>query len=105
VHLPGGVEEYLARAAAPVEVASVPAPPRTGMSAADVRARRKELARLERQLAKLEGRVGALSESLAEHGSDYAKIIEFEAQLDAVQKERAGVEDAWLELAERLPQD
>jgi ATP-binding cassette subfamily F protein uup len=104
VHLPGGVEEYLTRAAVPAEEASVPAPARTGMSAADVRAGRKELGRLERQLAKLEQRVGALHESLAEHGSDYVKIIELEAALTAAQDERAAVEEAWLELAERLPE-
>jgi ATPase subunit of ABC transporter with duplicated ATPase domains len=105
VHLPGGVEEYLARAAAPAEVAANPAPARTGTAAADVRAGRKELARLERQLAKLEDRIGALNESLAEHGSDYEKIIELESALDTAQKDRAAVEEAWLELAERLPAD
>jgi ABC transport system ATP-binding/permease protein len=104
VHLPGGVDEYLTRAATPAEIAPVPAPPRTGLSPADVRAGRKELARLERQLTKLEERIGALHESLAEHGSDYAKIIELEAALTAVQQERGTVEEAWLELAERLPE-
>ncbi|HEY7271095.1 MAG TPA: ABC-F family ATP-binding cassette domain-containing protein [Actinoplanes sp.] len=100
VHLPGGVEEYLARDATP---SSPPAPRRTETPAADIRAGRKELARLERQLAKLEERIVELNESLAEHGSDYAKIVELEAALDTAQKDRAGVEEAWLELAERLP--
>jgi ABC transport system ATP-binding/permease protein len=104
VHLPGGVEEYLTRVAAPAEVTSVPAPPPTGLSAADVRAGRKELARLERQLAKLEERIGALHESLVQHGSDYAKIVELETALTAAQDERAAVEEAWLELAERIPE-
>ena len=105
VHLPGGVEEYLVRVAAPVGEAIAPAPARSGTPAADVRAGRKELARLERQLTKLEDRIGALNESLAEHGSDYEKIIELESALDAAQKDRAAVEEAWLELAERLPAD
>ena len=109
LHLPGGVEQYLARAASPATPAAdrpgTPVAPLSGMSAADVRIARKELGRLERQLAKLEERIGTLDESLAEHGSDYAKIIELEAALKAAQEDRAGVEDAWLELAEQLPED
>jgi ABC transport system ATP-binding/permease protein len=106
VHLPGGVDEYLVRAATPPSPSPslLPEPRRTGASA-DVRAGRKELARLERQLTKLEDRIGALNESLAEHGSDYEKIIELESALDTAQKDRAAVEEAWLELAERLPAD
>jgi ABC-type multidrug transport system ATPase subunit len=109
VHLPGGVEEYLARAATPAAPAAgrpgIPVAPASGMSAAELRTARKELARLERQLAKLEERIGTLNQSLAEHGSDYPKIIELEAALKAGQEERGAAEDAWLELAERLPED
>ncbi|HEV8175471.1 MAG TPA: ATP-binding cassette domain-containing protein, partial [Actinoplanes sp.] len=107
VHLPGGVEEYLARAAAPASppVATAPPPSRDdGMSAAELRGARKDLARLERQLARLEERIVALNESLAEHGSDYDKIMELDARLKAAQTERAQVEEAWLELAERVPE-
>jgi ATP-binding cassette subfamily F protein uup len=109
VHLPGGVDEYLAKAAAPgappQPASSAPAAtaPATGMSAAEARAARKDLARLERQLAKLDERVLAINERLAEHGSDYEKIIELDAQLKQVQEERGQVEEAWLELAEQVP--
>jgi ATPase subunit of ABC transporter with duplicated ATPase domains len=109
VHLPGGVEEYLARTAAgggpaPSPADAAPATPAgPAMSAGDLRAARKDLARLERQLGKLEDREVRINESLAEHGSDYDKIVELEAQLKAVQSERAQVEEAWLELAERVP--
>jgi septal ring factor EnvC (AmiA/AmiB activator) len=84
----------------------MPAPPSRddGMSAAELRSARKDLARLERQLAKLEERIVALNESLAEHGSDYDKIMELDARLKAAQTERAQVEEAWLELAERVPE-
>ncbi len=110
VHLPGGVDEYLARTAAgggpaPVSAGTAAAAPeRPGMSAGDLRAARKDLTRLERQLAKLDDREGRINESLAEHGSDYDKIVELEAQLKTVQEERAQVEEAWLELAERVPE-
>jgi FixJ family two-component response regulator len=74
------------------------------MSAAEERTARKELTKLERQLAKLDQREKQISESLAVHGSDYDKIMELDAQLKTVQGERAQVEEAWLELAERLPE-
>jgi CHAD domain-containing protein len=75
----------------------------SGLSAAELRQARKDLARLERQLGKLEDRILALNEKLADHGSDYDKIVELEAQLKAVQEERAQVEEAWLTLAEEVP--
>lgn len=74
------------------------------MNAGELRAARKELNRLERQLGKLEDRIVKINENLAEHGRDYEKIVEFEAQLKAAQAERATVEEAWLELAERTPE-
>jgi DNA repair exonuclease SbcCD ATPase subunit len=109
VHLPGGVDEYLARTAgrqAPGVREQQAQPPQTatGMSAAEQRQARKDLTRLERQLAKLEERVGRINEQLASHGSDYDKIIELDAQLKGVQEERAQVEEAWLELAEQVPE-
>ncbi|GAA0817198.1 ABC-F family ATP-binding cassette domain-containing protein [Spirilliplanes yamanashiensis] len=113
VHLPGGIDEYLARtSSAPVvstsgTIAGGPAaaPAANGMSAAEVRAARKELGKLERQLAKLEQKEARLNESLAEHGADYDKIIELDGQLKATRAERAQVEETWLELAEQLPAD
>ncbi|MBM2622229.1 ABC-F family ATP-binding cassette domain-containing protein [Actinoplanes sp. LDG1-06] len=114
VHLPGGIDEYLERAAARGtsggtlssavrETGSDLAESASGLSAAEVRQARKDLTRLERQLGKLEERIVKINEKLAEHGSDYDKIMEYDAQLKAVQQERAEVEEAWLELAERVP--
>jgi septal ring factor EnvC (AmiA/AmiB activator) len=105
VHLPGGVEEYLARAPEPSTPFVAGKIARTGVSAAELRAAKKDLARLERQLAKLEDRIVKINESLAQHGSDYDKIVELDAQLKSVQAERAQTEEAWLELAERVPED
>ncbi len=109
VHLPGGVDEYLARVAGshtttPTAAPAAPAPGAPAMSAGDLRAARKDLARLERQLTKLDDREKKINESLARHGSDYDKIVELEAQLNTVHDERAQVEEAWLELAERIPE-
>jgi ABC transport system ATP-binding/permease protein len=106
VHLPGGIDEYLARAGSRIPGVREEKPAAaSGLSAGDLRQARKDLARLERQLAKLDERVVKINEKLAEHGSDYDKIMEFDAQLKAVQQERSEVEEAWLELAEQVPEN
>jgi energy-coupling factor transporter ATP-binding protein EcfA2 len=110
VHLPGGVDEYLARASGSTPSTPImptgPAPAASsGMSAADLRTAKKELAKLERQLGKLEQKEAQLNESLAVHGADYDKIVELDGQLRATRDERGRVEEAWLELAEQLSTD
>ncbi|MEU4158435.1 ABC-F family ATP-binding cassette domain-containing protein [Actinoplanes sp. NPDC026670] len=108
VHLPGGIDEYLARVATPA-APGVPtkgfaeAPPAaSGLSAGELRQAKKDLARLERQMEKLSDREAKINESLAEHGSNYDKLVELEAQLKTVQQEKAETEEAWLELAEQV---
>jgi ATP-binding cassette subfamily F protein uup len=106
VHLPGGVDEYLASIGSDGPETAKPARIKSdGWSAGDLRSAKKELSRLERQLAKLDDRVVKLNGSLADHGSDYDKIVELDAQLKSVQEERARTEEAWLELAERVPEE
>jgi ATP-binding cassette subfamily F protein uup len=117
VDLPGGVDEYLttlaagqARSATKVpagSAAEVPAdkPASTdGMGAGELRAARKELVRLERLLGRLEQREAGLHEQLATHATDYEKVATLDAELRAVQAERSATEEAWLELAERVPE-
>ncbi|MFD0783152.1 ABC-F family ATP-binding cassette domain-containing protein, partial [Micromonospora azadirachtae] len=113
VHLPGGVDEYLARAAGrpgsarteAVPAATPEAPARTGLSAAEVRQARKDLTRLERQISKLEQREATLLGQLAEHATDYAKVAELDGQLKDLRAEREQTEESWLALAEQLPAD
>jgi len=105
--LPGGVEEYLRRRAAgeaalpgsgqaaPVGSTSVPA-----HSAADSRAARKEVSRLERRMLKLDADEKKLHEQLAAAAADYAKAAELDAQLRAVQAEKEQLELDWLAAAE-----
>jgi ABC transport system ATP-binding/permease protein len=116
-YLPGGVEEYLDRidrqrggaSGAPRRGAGDTAgPPAAGpgspasSAAARQRAARKELDRLERQLDRVSGQEAELTVALAEHASDYAKLIELGAQLRAVQEQKAGLEDRWLTVAEEI---
>jgi ABC-type multidrug transport system ATPase subunit len=112
IDLPGGVDEYLATLAVPGAEPGVrptaPTQPAAGtadgMGAGEVRAAKKELARLERLLGKLEQREASLHEQLAMHATDYEKVATLDAELRSVQAERAATEEAWLELAERVPQ-
>ncbi|MFC8299218.1 ABC-F family ATP-binding cassette domain-containing protein [Micromonospora orduensis] len=112
VHLPGGVDEYLARTAeragsprAGVTSTSEPATsPGGGMSAAEVRQARKELTRLERQLGKLDQREATLLDQLAADATDYARVAELDTQLKDLRAERERIEETWMTLAEELPE-
>jgi len=104
-HLPGGVDEYLSSldgtpSLAPAAPSSSPAP--DARAAVDTRAARKELARLERQVSKLQDKAIQLHEQLATHATDYEKVTALDSDLRAVTAELADAEHAWLELAERV---
>ncbi len=94
--LPGGIDEYLGRRAA----ASAPEPSTSRQRKGDPRAARREITRLERQIATLEKREETLHAELVEHATDYARITELDAQLREVVATREAAEHAWLELAE-----
>ncbi|SEK23708.1 ABC-F family ATP-binding cassette domain-containing protein [Streptacidiphilus jiangxiensis] len=96
--LPRGIDEYLERRAALVE-ATAPAPA-AKKTTGDTRAAKKELQRIERQLAKLEEKETKLHAQMAEHAADFGKIAELDTQLRAVKDERDELEMQWLELAE-----
>ncbi|GAB3354545.1 ABC-F family ATP-binding cassette domain-containing protein [Modestobacter lapidis] len=110
--LPGGVEEYLERRAAggaPLTTASGGSPGGTSgggatsspaASAADARAARKEAAKLERRMLKLDAEEKKLHEQLAAAATDYPKAAELDAQLKALRAEKEQVETDWLAAAE-----
>jgi ABC transport system ATP-binding/permease protein len=99
VHLPGGVDEYLARR----QAAPPPAPPaQTRQRAGDTRAARKELARIERTVDKLARRENDLHERLAEHATEPEEVMDLDAALQAVRAERTVLEERWLELADEI---
>jgi ABC transport system ATP-binding/permease protein len=119
-YLPGGVEQYLERSAAPSRAAprrpgsrsgssgaasgraASPSPRAQPSPAARQRTAQKEMARLERQLDRIGAREAELTAALAENASDYTKLIELGAQLRTVQNEKTSLEERWLALAEDL---
>jgi ATP-binding cassette subfamily F protein uup len=103
--LPGGVEEYLTRRrkAAPAASGTSGAKSKGGGAAAgDSRAAKKELSRVEREIAKLDKEEQKLHGELAEQASDYAAAAALDDRLRAVQTQKAELEDTWLELSDAL---
>ena len=110
--LPGGVDEYLAlrRASADSsgprgsassrDEAGVPAA--SPADATRLRAQRKELARLDRQLERLRRQEATLHDEMAAAATDHEQVLALDARLRAVTAERAAMEEQWLEVAERV---
>jgi ABC transport system ATP-binding/permease protein len=102
--LPGGIEQYLAgrtaAAAGPARTESAAAPARTESAAARDRRTGKELSRIENQLAKIDERIAALHESMADAAADHVRAGELNAELSDVLARKDELELAWLTLAE-----
>jgi len=101
--LPGGVDEYLARRTRDRSAAGAPvaATAASTSSAGDMRAARKDVTRIERQLSKLEAREKDLHAQLAAAATDYAAAAKLDAELRALQVTRAQLEEEWLDAAHR----
>jgi ATP-binding cassette subfamily F protein uup len=102
VHLPGGVDEYLARRRTAAERPRVQ--PTRGGRRHDSRTARKELARLERELDRLARREDALHVELAAHATDPDRVMGLDAALRDVHTQREAAEERWLEFADELEQ-
>jgi ATPase subunit of ABC transporter with duplicated ATPase domains len=107
--LPGGVEEYLAlRHGAEGAAATVSESLRDGVqvpgddapSGADMRAARKEMSRLERQLDKLAQTEQRLHEQMSARATDHEAVAALDAELRAVHADRERLEEEWLAAAE-----
>ena len=126
--LPGGVEQYLElrRKAAAGGPAGTPALRSSGAptappsdravtsggpagseppppaSAADVRAARKEVARIERRLSKVSELQAKLHDRMAAVATDHQAVQALDAELRELTAEQEALEEAWLEAAETL---
>ncbi|BBX08326.1 ABC-F family ATP-binding cassette domain-containing protein [Mycolicibacterium aichiense] len=109
-HLPGGVDEYLRLAKAHPAAAtpgpskgSGSAPSAEALSGAELRSVEKEIASLDRALAKLSDRVNAKHVELAEHDqSDHVGLSKLTQELRSLEGEITDLEARWLDLSERL---
>jgi ATP-binding cassette subfamily F protein uup len=116
-HLPGGIEEYLARrsgTAGSAKAGSGGASARRAGSAgsttpasaggprpgAEQRTARREASRLERRLETLAAREKALHEQMVGAATDSDRLLSLDGELRGVVAERESVELEWLEAAE-----
>ncbi|MDL9938213.1 ABC-F family ATP-binding cassette domain-containing protein [Gordonia sp. ABSL1-1] len=111
-HLPGGVDEFLSlrRQAHPATTSRTATPTttqasvgETGLSGAELRSAKKELASLERRMDKMHEKVDAAKTALADHDqSDFAGLgVEME-RIRELEDELAALEEKWMTLGEAL---
>jgi ATP-binding cassette subfamily F protein uup len=103
--LPGGLEQYL-RLVHGLRAdrqdnrsAQRQASVRATSSSADERASKKELARLERLVAKLSEKEDELHRAMSDHATDHVQVAELNDRLRQVSAEKLAAEEAWLALA------
>ena len=98
--LPGGIEQYLADRAAIEPEPDRPQPPRGESAAARERRAGKEMARIEGQLSKLDDRIAALHETMAQVAADHVRLSELNTELSELLARKESLEEAWLAAAE-----
>ncbi|MGL4831118.1 MAG: ATP-binding cassette domain-containing protein, partial [Propionibacteriaceae bacterium] len=101
--LPRGVDEYLeqreAQRSASTSTERAPKAESTSVSAA-ARQAKKDLARIEQQLSKLDAKMSTIHQQMATAAADYDKLMDLQRKLDALQAEKDERELDWLSLAE-----
>ena len=103
VLLPGGVEEYLERRRGTRNPSPTPAPPAGDKPRSDAaleRARKKELARLESQLSKVDSEIKRIHEAMTTAATDFEKLAALDADLRTARARKDELEEAWLLAAE-----
>ena len=77
-------------------------PAGTSLSPAQVRAARKDMTRIERQVKRLAEREERLHADLATHATDHQRVVSLDAELQTTRRERSALEDQWLALADAV---
>jgi ATP-binding cassette subfamily F protein uup len=104
-HLPGGVDEYLRLTAQANAERAAPSAARPSesqeISGAELRAVHKEIAGIDRRLARLADQIAAKHRGLAEHDqSDHIGITQLTQELRDLEGDVSELEHRWLELSE-----
>ncbi len=114
-HLPRGVDQYIEDLDAGVTRRTDPKPAdptqteaqgqtqeqQAPVDAAAARAAKKELNRIERQIAKITESEAKLHDQIAANASNYERLAELDTELRKLGDERAELETLWFEAAER----
>ncbi|WP_332644434.1 ABC-F family ATP-binding cassette domain-containing protein [Aeromicrobium sp.] len=104
-HLPGGVDQYLRlrkeQDARPVSSAPVAAA--SGLSSAELRNTKKEIASIDRKMEKLTARIDALHTEMAQHDpSDIPGLTAMTKEVADLEKQVSDHEHRWIELSELI---
>jgi ATP-binding cassette subfamily F protein uup len=100
--LPRGVEQYLELRESQLANARAKVTTRVISDAAQERLIKKELARLEKQIAKQTELEESLRAQQSEAAFDHIKLLEIDTQLAEVVSRREALESEWLELSEQI---
>jgi ABC transport system ATP-binding/permease protein len=103
VLLPGGVDQYLE--SRPGHSGSSPTPatePTPPADAARSRQARKDLTRIEGQLATLGRRIDGLHQQMADAATDHVRLAELQDELESTTSLQSQLEESWLVTAEAM---
>jgi ATPase subunit of ABC transporter with duplicated ATPase domains len=112
VLLPGGVDQYLehrrhrdagvakSQKAGSQKAGSAAETPGSGLSSAQLRRARKDMARLEGQMAKAQDSLDQIHQQMAEVATDFQALTDLQAQAGELESHLAELENAWLETGE-----
>jgi len=103
VLLPGGVDQYLeSRRDRPAEVpaATTSVKGQSASPSATTRQAKKDLARIEQQIDRLDRQLTALHQQMAASASDYQRLTTLQRELDVITANKDELEIAWLEAAD-----
>ncbi len=100
--LPRGVDQYLELRSSMIEQSMRTAPKKTISDAAQVRLIKKEIAKLEKQIEKVQSEEKNLLSEQEAASFDHQKLIEIAEKLETIQSLRQKFEDEWLELSGKI---
>jgi ATP-binding cassette subfamily F protein uup len=102
VLLPGGVEQYLQsrRDRPPERPRAKDSAVAQATTSAASRQARKDLARLEQQITRLDARLNALHAEMAAVATHYERLVELQRDIETLQASKNQLELAWLEAAD-----
>jgi len=100
--LPRGVDQYLELRSSMIERSITSAPKKTISDAAQVRLIKKDIAKLEKQIEKVQSEEKDLISEQEAASFDHQRLIEIAAKLETIQSLRQKLEDEWLELSGKI---
>ncbi|CAB5009895.1 unannotated protein [freshwater metagenome] len=103
--LPGGIDQYLQLRATGVKAPVATKQTGTKASILEIKALKKEVARLERAMQKADEKILQLENAQASAAFDHSKLAEVMKELSEVNVEKVELEEAWLHASHQLEEN